>query len=186
MLLPFVEQQSLYNVINPAQGGSWHHENANFGKVTVSGFLCPSTDRSNQVASGYPGNHYAFSSGCSIHSHFNGAPDSQNGMINPVTGWSAKDVTDGFSKTILAAEFLSGKGPGGGSGIYPFDLFAVGNSLEVQGGISARSCPPAPWPGTGPRRPATRLGPMVDIGAVAFPTRRCSTRSRRRIGSIRP
>ena len=128
MLLPFVEEQSLYNVITPAQNGSWHHDAVSFGKVTVPGFLCPSTDRSNQVVNGYPGNHYAWSSGSSIHSHTFGAPDSQNGMVNPVKAWSLKDVTDGLSKTILAAEFLSGKGPGGGSGVYPFDLFEVGNA----------------------------------------------------------
>ena len=46
MILPFIEQQSIYSVMDPAQSGSWHHDNARFGKVRVSTFLCPSADNS--------------------------------------------------------------------------------------------------------------------------------------------
>ena len=124
MILPFIEQQSIYNVMDPAQNGSWHHDNAKFGKVSVSTFLCPSTNNSSANAAGCPGNNYAWSTGSSTHSHFTGAPDSQNGMFNPVKGWKFKDVTDGLSKTIMAAEFLSGKG----TGEFPYDIANAGNS----------------------------------------------------------
>ena len=124
MILPFIEQQSIYSVMDPAQGGSWHHDNARFGKVRVSTFLCPSADNSNANAASCPGNNYGWSTGSSTHSHFTGAPDSQNGMFNPVKALKFKDVTDGLSKTLMAAEFLGGKG----TGEFPYDLAGVGNS----------------------------------------------------------
>jgi prepilin-type N-terminal cleavage/methylation domain-containing protein len=127
LILPFIEQQEIYAVMTPAQGGSWHHDNARFGKVTISTFLCPSADRSNAIANGRPGNHYGWSTGSSTHSHFN-TPASQNGMFNSSNVIRVKDVTDGLSKTVMAAEFLGGKGAGGANGIYPYDMFNVGNA----------------------------------------------------------
>ena len=124
MILPFIEQQSVYSVMNPANDCNWHHDNAKFGKMRISTFLCPSADNSFNNAAGYGGNNYAWSTGSSTHSHFNGAPDSQNGMFNPVKALKFKDATDGLSKTILAAEFLCGKG----TGEFPYDLAGVGNS----------------------------------------------------------
>ena len=124
MILPFIEQQSVYNVMTPSQNGSWHHENASFGKARVPTFLCPSANNAFSNGAGYPGNNYAWSTGSSTHSHFTGAPDSQNGMFNPVKAWKFKDVSDGLSKTLMAAETLPGKG----SGEYPHDLAGVGNS----------------------------------------------------------
>ena len=124
MILPFIEQQSVYSVMNPANDCNWHHDNAKFGKMRISTFLCPSADNSFNNAAGYGGNNYAWSTGSSTHSHFTGAPDSHNGMFNPVKALKFKDATDGLSKTILAAEFLCGKG----TGEFPYDLAGVGNS----------------------------------------------------------
>ena len=124
MILPFIEQQSIYSVIDPAQNGSWHHDNARFGRVRVPTFLCPSADNSNANAASCPGNNYGWSTGSSTHSHFYKAPDSHNGMFNPVKALKFKDVTDGLSKTLMAAEFLGGKG----TGEFPYDLAGVGNS----------------------------------------------------------
>lgn len=135
MILPFIERQDIYSVMTPAQGASWHHENTRFGKASISAFLCPSADRSAQVAAGYPGNHYGWSSGSSTRVH-NNSPSLQTGMINFAKRTQLKEVTDGLSKTMLAAEFLSGKGSGGSAGLYPFDLFGVGNSPGGSG-----------WPG---------------------------------------
>ena len=122
MILPFIEQQDLASFITKTLGGGQHHESSSFGKVTVSGFLCPSTDRSKPVADGYPGNNYGWSSGSSFHST-KGNASSQNGMLNPETAIKFKDVTDGLSKTIMAAEMLCGRG----DGTYPFDIAQVGN-----------------------------------------------------------
>jgi prepilin-type N-terminal cleavage/methylation domain-containing protein/prepilin-type processing-associated H-X9-DG protein len=123
MILPFIERQDLASFITKTLGGGQHHESSSFGKVTVSGFLCPSTDRSKPVADGYPGNTYGWSSGSSLHSN-KGNASSQNGMLNPETAIKFKDVTDGLSKTIMAAEMLCGTGDGS----YPFDISQVGNS----------------------------------------------------------
>jgi len=127
LILPFIEQQTTYAVINPAQGGAWHHDNAQFGRVAITTFLCPSADRANAIANNRPGNHYGWSTGSSTHSHFQ-APASQNGMFNPVTVLRVKDMTDGLSKTVMAAELLGGVGAGGSNGVYPYDMFNVGNS----------------------------------------------------------
>jgi len=125
MLLPFLEQQSLDSAVDPASWGNTHNT-TKYGLVTVPGFLCPSTDRSVVKAAGYPGNHYAWSTGSTTLCYQPFA--SENGIINKDKGIKLKDVTDGLSKTILAAEFLSGQGgpSGSGTGIYPFDLFCVG------------------------------------------------------------
>ena len=131
MLLPFLEQQSLFNAIDPTNSYNTHN-GTKFGLVTVSGFLCPSTDRSRPVTKGFPGNHYAWSAGSNAVFYalagYGSSFALQNGMVNTDKGIKLKDVTDGLSKTILAAEFLSGKGVAAGSGaaIYPFDLFVVG------------------------------------------------------------
>jgi len=57
-------------------------------------------------------------------------------MINPVKAWTAKGVTDGLPKTILAAEFLSGKGPSAANG----------------------NCSPSWWWRSGPSKPRALLG----------------------------
>jgi len=88
-------------------------------------------------SSGYVGNHYGWCLGSKVDSpmrgnstDFNnlGTPsDNTNGIVNFYTTRRLKDVTDGLSKTILASEFLTGKGlSGAGTGTYPFDLFSIG------------------------------------------------------------
>ena len=68
MILPFIEQQSVYSVMNPANDCNWHHDNAKFGKMRISTFLCPSADNSFNNAAGYGGNNYAWSTGSSTRS----------------------------------------------------------------------------------------------------------------------
>lgn len=139
MLLPFLEEATLYARVSPANGsgdplGGWtaYHNSASFGLNKVAGFLCPTA----RPLAGYPGNNYSFSAGSIGRVHMAGATltpysiagtaDVQNGMINPAKGWTVKDVTDGLSKTLLAAENLTGSG--GASATFPFDVQAVGSS----------------------------------------------------------
>jgi len=131
-LLPYLEEAALYAYVRPANGsgslmGGWdaYHNSNSFGLKRLAGFVCPTA----KPLAGYPGNNYSFSSGSTFASHWYGtsaAADYQNGMINPAKAWSMKDVTDGLSKTLLAAENLTGSG--GGSATYPFDAQAVGSS----------------------------------------------------------
>lgn len=127
MILPFIEQQTLYAVINPAQGGNFHHDHAKLGRVAVGTFLCPSADRSRATENNRPGSHYGWCTGSTTHSHAQ-SPERQNGMFNPSVVRRHKDITDGLSKTVMGAEFLGGKGPGGANALYPYDMFNVGNA----------------------------------------------------------
>jgi len=130
-LLPYLEEAALYSYVRPANGtgslsGGWfsYHNSNSFGLTKMPGFLCPTA----VPLAGYPGNNYSFSSGSTVASHFNGYPtfSGQNGMINPAKAWSSKDVIDGLSKTLLAAENLTGTG--NASATYPFDAQSVGGS----------------------------------------------------------
>jgi prepilin-type N-terminal cleavage/methylation domain-containing protein/prepilin-type processing-associated H-X9-DG protein len=122
-LLPFLEESALYSYANPTRGQGTYHDTSSFGLRRLPSLICPTANR---AATGYPGNNYSFSSGSNAQSHTQGAPDSQNGMVNPVKAWTMKDVSDGLSKTLLAAEMLSGSGAA--TATYPYDLQAVGNS----------------------------------------------------------
>lgn len=142
MLLPYLEEASLYAYVKPATGtgnsfGGWssYHNSSSFGLNKLAGFLCPTA----KPLAGYPGNNYSFSSGSTVASHFYGGSDTpnyENGMINPVRAWTVKDVTDGLSKTLLAAENLTGSG--GASATYPFDAQALGGPHLRTGGIPTR------------------------------------------------
>jgi len=144
MILPFIEETDTYNACTRANLGSafsyMGHDNAKLGHVKFSNFLCPSTF--NAYAGTFlvngryrPGNNYAWCIGSSTHSHKN-SPSSQNGMFPwPVStapyplpsggkGLRLKDMTDGLSKTLMAAEQLAGKG----NGEYPYDIANVGTS----------------------------------------------------------
>ena len=122
-LLPFIEETALYSYANPTHGQGTYHDSSSFGLTRVSGFICPTANR---AAPSYAGNNYSFSSGSNAQSHTQGLPDSQNGVVNPVKAWTMKDVSDGLSKTLLAAEMLSGSGAA--TATYPYDLQSVGNS----------------------------------------------------------
>jgi prepilin-type processing-associated H-X9-DG protein len=134
MVLPFIEQADLYNFVNKSTTSNLHHDGARFGLVPVNGFLCPSSNQTFQSGT-LPGNQYAWSAGSNptvagyggtylpatgVQSEAN-ILQTTNGMIVACKGTKINEVADGLSKTILAAEFLSGVG----GDTYPFDAFAV-------------------------------------------------------------
>jgi prepilin-type N-terminal cleavage/methylation domain-containing protein/prepilin-type processing-associated H-X9-DG protein len=106
-LLPFVEQQGLYDLIvrgdpaTPPYGGApwnghaiWHHQ--------VPGYLCPS-DPFPQPTSGQNGqNNYAFSQGDSITNILDGT--SNRGMFAAQHTVNLREVIDGTSNTIAMSE----------------------------------------------------------------------------------
>jgi prepilin-type N-terminal cleavage/methylation domain-containing protein/prepilin-type processing-associated H-X9-DG protein len=136
MVLPFIEQADLYNFVNRTKHCNLHHDGATFGLVPVKGFLCPSSNQAFKSGT-LPGNQYAWSAGSNPTmagfgaSSFSGTSSyslalpvveaTTNGVIRPTKATKLNEVTDGLSKTILAAEFLSGVG----GDTYPFDAFNV-------------------------------------------------------------
>lgn len=132
LLLPFLDQQSIYNLATPSAGpGAWD-------KIRVPTFLCPSA---NPAPSPAPGCHYGWSSGSSPHTWNNGLcsyglpyalvnPVLQNGAITIATQWTPAHFRDGLSMTLLGAERLSASSDvPSGSGKYPYDLFFISASF---------------------------------------------------------
>jgi prepilin-type N-terminal cleavage/methylation domain-containing protein len=141
-ILPFIEQDAIFNKFTStflgANFGYLCHTDARVLKWKISTFLCPSTFNAYAQArpvNASPGNNYAWSIGSSTHSFIN-SPSLQNGMfpwplstapyVLPSGGKNLrlKDMTDGLSKTLMAAETLAGKG----NGEYPYDAANVGTS----------------------------------------------------------
>ncbi len=128
MVLPFIEQNTLYDFVTRTKTTNQHHDAPAFGLVRVEGFLCPSADQTFRSGN-LPGNHYAWSAGSNptMAGYQTGYDEEHvlrttNGMVVATQGTRISEVTDGLSKTILAAEFLSGTG----GDRYPFDVFSVG------------------------------------------------------------
>lgn len=127
MVLPFIEQADLYNFVNKSKTCNEHHDGKTFGLVPVKGFICPSSDQTFKSGT-LSGNQYAWSAGSNskIYGYQTGYVEADvlqntNGMIVAIKGTKVSEVPDGLSKTMLAAEFLSGVG----GDKYPFDVFNV-------------------------------------------------------------
>jgi prepilin-type N-terminal cleavage/methylation domain-containing protein len=157
MILPFIEQQATYNnctraVLGSAYGWNLHYD-PKFGLRKLSSFLCPSQFSAVLLLPGtqwqlaLPGNNYAWSTGSSTHT-FTNSKSLQNGMFPwPLShppyalpyggrGLRHKDITDGLSKTLMAAEQLTGTRTG-----YPYDKAIVGGTNNT-GGIWPQSAFP--------------------------------------------
>lgn len=123
-LLPFVEQQAVYNLIktgDPSKGYmpygppgwySWSHWN-----YQVPGLICPSDTRAVPTTGQVGNTNYAFSHGDSIYNNcFNQDPENwTRGMFCENRTVTLRMVTDGTSNTIamserLRADFNTGKG----------------------------------------------------------------------------
>ena len=128
LLLPFLDQQSIYSLATPSAGaGAWD-------KIVVPVFRCPSA---NPPRGSIPGCHYGWSAGSSPHTWNNGlcsyglpyvlvTPVLQNGAITIATQWTPAHIRDGLSATLLGSEMLSGSADApSGSGVYPYDMFFI-------------------------------------------------------------
>ncbi|MFM8497369.1 MAG: DUF1559 domain-containing protein [Planctomycetia bacterium] len=129
-LLPFLELQSLQDDFN--LDGTWAANITGPMQVRVSTFVCPSALPAKPRVPGFtwggPGCNYGWCSGSGPQTAYNGPRDQQNGIMNVAVARSIRDVTDGLSKTLMAAEILSGMGQPSGTATYPFDVFYAGDA----------------------------------------------------------
>jgi prepilin-type N-terminal cleavage/methylation domain-containing protein/prepilin-type processing-associated H-X9-DG protein len=147
LMLPFLEQQALYNSCNFSSGGNignWFWNNISVANSTVqvtklNALLCPSDlNRIDFTARGSatPGNTnyqsnagadaYAFLTGTSS----TGGPGTTNAFSGPFPSYSVvvriSSITDGTSNTVGFAELVKGQGAyaGGFDGLKPSSSFA--------------------------------------------------------------
>jgi prepilin-type N-terminal cleavage/methylation domain-containing protein len=131
-LLPYIEQQPLYN-LGQANLTNWGWMYNNLMNTSLAIFHCPSAPQgslrgSNPNGWDGPGTNYAWCTGSSIETVWAGTRF--NGMMAYSVNRRMADVTDGLSNTLMASEILSGSGAGSsGPGVYPYDIFYVGNSV---------------------------------------------------------
>ncbi len=112
MLLPFMEQQAIYDNINFQT--EWYNNPVALRTVKIQAFLCPSSTKApenNSIWSGGPGCNYAVSAGPMLYWVYNSR--SGPGAFSPHRETTMADFKDGTSNTILAAEVTSGDGNGG-------------------------------------------------------------------------
>ncbi len=117
LLLPFLEQQTLYNALNnnlpnASNGGEGQEANTTAVTTMVSAFQCPSSPP-------YPGNwiagkpspytNYFASLGSSMNQYAYNTNARPNGVFEVGgTAYSERDIIDGSSNTIVFGEWRSG------------------------------------------------------------------------------
>ena len=125
-ILPFIEQQALYNAVNfalaPAELGSTWPQNATIEHVAISVFFCPSDSSVGDAT--YPGANYTENLGTNIANreyvmngptYFLGPGGFVNcsgaGISNTYTRTTNfASMTDGTSTTVIFGEFVKGTG----------------------------------------------------------------------------
>jgi prepilin-type N-terminal cleavage/methylation domain-containing protein len=109
MVLPFIEQTTLYNQFRWDQ---WHYENLGaaptpltLSRTRIKGFVCPSDkDHVNTTESGW--NNYGVCEGSNL--GYSVSVNSYNGMFGRLRYRGFNDVLDGLSNTIMVGEFVKG------------------------------------------------------------------------------
>jgi prepilin-type processing-associated H-X9-DG protein len=130
-ILPFLEQQELYNQF---RWDDWGHDFDVNGPMQqrLSVFLCPSAERpvlgSSDYWYGKPGANYGWCSGSTFDTAWGATATTANGMFNIFQEVRIADVRDGLSNTLMASEFLTGRGDTS-KATFPNDIFYPGNSV---------------------------------------------------------
>ena len=97
MILPYVEQDVLYNGYNFSLRYS-HVSNATVVSQVVEGYLCPSASNIPLVQAGFGVNNYAASGGTE--------PQVFDGVMFPISSVGMRDILDGTSQTFAASEII--------------------------------------------------------------------------------
>lgn len=108
LLLPYIEQNNLYNQINfTAPGGAYDPSNSGPTGTTIKILLCPS-DVTNAKNFGLAGNNYFANYGTNI--NFFGNASVANGVfaLQDSPGISLLGITDGTSNTVAFSELKKG------------------------------------------------------------------------------
>ena len=117
-LLPFYEQQALYDQWSSVQGtwpafgpcpwGPGQGDDYTIYDAQVATLLCPSDGNAvNKDATAYGRNNYMFSCGDSVHSDQNNQSSNPRGVFNNISGRiSFAHITDGTSNTVMLSEHL--------------------------------------------------------------------------------
>ena len=106
MLLPYIEQQAVYDQIN--WNDCWHQQAASIQNHIISGYVCPSdTPYINNSGN----NNYPVSMGPNLGWWV--STTRQNGVFRRDLETAMRDIHDGTSNTIFAAEHITGDGDGG-------------------------------------------------------------------------
>lgn len=131
-LLPFIEQNSLYEQFN--LDGPWGDVHGGPLQVQLAAFLCPSAREAppSSFSWGGPGSNYGWNSGSSPHTAHNCTRPNCNGMLTTKDERDMAYTTDGLSNTIFVSEFLSGDGIAD-SPKYPYDVFYTGSDADFTG-----------------------------------------------------
>jgi prepilin-type N-terminal cleavage/methylation domain-containing protein len=108
MLLPYIEQTAIYNRWN-FNAGCWASGQIAYDAGQISLFLCPS-DPVPGISGGWT--NYCLSTGPNVGWTFD--PSEAVGILHTRVSKSIRDVQDGMSQSILAAEIVKGDGNNGG------------------------------------------------------------------------
>ena len=127
-ILPYLEQKPLYDQFSYTT--SWSQNFNGPMQQRLAAFLCPSArPYEGTISWSGPGNNYAWCSGSSPYTGWNGADGTgQNGMFMNNKEFRMAAAKDGTTNTIFASEVISGTGTNDTSqGQYPFDVFYGGD-----------------------------------------------------------
>jgi len=134
-LLPYIEQNNLYEQFNLDGSVSFYDTKVGPMNTYVDVFECPSSAQDGPTMDqdywGGPGSSYAWCSGSSAHTAVYSAYG-MNGMIHMNEEIKISECTDGTSNTVLISEILSGTG-NDSEATYPFDIFYLGSNALFDG-----------------------------------------------------
>jgi prepilin-type N-terminal cleavage/methylation domain-containing protein/prepilin-type processing-associated H-X9-DG protein len=118
MLLPFMEQQAVYNacnfmVPNVSNTTEGQYLNTTASTTIINGFLCPSASAypggTGFFGKAYPGNSYFASLGASMSQWYSDGSAKPTGLFDlGGTGYGVRDINDGTANTIAFSEWRIG------------------------------------------------------------------------------
>ena len=109
-LLPYIDQQSIYDQIPFTTKSFEDSSNATIRKLKIDTFRCPSDLPFGDLTCG--GINFAISGGATRDAYSTGTPTKAFGVIVRRSESSPADIRDGLSKTVLLSEFLHGDNDG--------------------------------------------------------------------------